>query len=322
MNKKKNMKRNEVMQKTIAVAETGPRADRRYKDTVFRMLFQDKERLLGLYNAVSGRDYKDPDRLEIVTLESAVYLGIKNDLAFLIDMNLYLFEHQSTINENMPLRFLQYVSAEYEKLIVSKDLHRRKLVRIPTPHFLVLYNGTEFCDESQELKLSDAFYMAEEGPELELKVRMLNINKGFNGELKEQCRTLGEYMQYVEKVRDYAEKMPIDMAVDRAVEECIREDILREFLLQNRAEVKHMSIFEYNEEDVRQAIKEDAYEDGFADGGVMSRKEDILLWLEETGTVSDSLREEIMSETDAETLKKWLKNAARARTIEEFIEMK
>lgn len=236
--------------------------NRNYKDTVFRMLFRDRERLLGLYNAVSGRNYTDPEKLEIITLENAVYMGMKNDLAFLIDLNLYLFEHQSTINKNMPLRFLQYVSAEYEKLTASKDIYRDKLIQIPPPHFIVFYNGAAPCPEQKELKLSDSFMTKEELPELELRVRVLNINGGYNEGLKEQCRTLKEYMLYVMRIRNYARTMPLEKAVDKAVEECIREDILREFLLQNRAEVKKMSIYEYDDEAVKQALKEDAYEDG------------------------------------------------------------
>lgn len=237
-------------------------ANRNYKDTVFRMLFQDRRRLLALYNAVSGREYTDPGKLEIVTLENAVYMGMKNDLAFLIDLNLYLFEHQSTINKNMPLRFLQYVSAEYEKLVASKDIYREKLVQIPSPHFIVFYNGAALCPEQSELRLSDAFLTTETLPELELRVRVLNINDGYNESVKEQCRSLKEYMLYVTRVRNYAKSMPLEKAVDRAVEECIREDILREFLLQNRAEVKKMSIYEYDDEAVKQALREDAYEEG------------------------------------------------------------
>lgn len=244
----------------------GGRVSLHYKDTVFRMLFRDKKKLLGLYNAIGGRNYEDPEKLDIIMLESAVYLGVKNDLAFVIDMGLYLFEHQSTVNRNMPLRFLQYVSAEYEKLTVSEDLHKRKLVKVPNPHFVVFYNGTEKCPERQELRLSAAYEVQEEEPELELRAQVLNINEGFNEELKEACLTLREYMQYVDKVRGYAEEMSVDEAVDRAVDECIRQGILKEFLLQNKAEVKHMSIFEYNEEDVRRVIREEAYEDGIEEG--------------------------------------------------------
>lgn len=243
---------------------TGITADRRYKDTVFRMLFKEKKELLELYNAVSGRSYRDPELLEIVTLESAIYMGMKNDLAFLIDMNLYLFEHQSTVNKNMPLRFLQYVSAEYEKLTVSENLYQRALVKIPAPHFLVFYNGVENCDEQTELKLSDAFQVSEDMPELELRVRVLNINEGFNEELKEACRTLKEYMLYVDKVRNYAKSMPISEAVDKAVDECISQGVLESFLLKNKAEVKYMSIFEYDEEAVRQGIRDEAYAEGEA----------------------------------------------------------
>lgn len=193
------------------------------------MLFREKKRLLGLYNAIGGRNYEEPEKLDVVTLESAVYMGMKNDLAFIVDMKLYLFEHQSTVNKNMPLRFLQYVSAEYEKLIVSEDLHKRTLVKIPAPHFITFYNGTEKCTERQELCLSAAYEVEEEDTELELRVQVLNINEGFNEGLKEACLTLGEYMQYVDKVRTYKKDMPLDRAVDRAVNECIEQGILRDF---------------------------------------------------------------------------------------------
>ena len=170
------------------------------------------------------------------------------------------------MNRNMPLRFLQYVSAEYEKLIISENLHKRTLIKVPAPHFIVFYNGTEKCAERQELRLSAAYELEEEDPELELRVQVLNINDGFNEELKEACLTLKEYTQYVDKVRAYKENMPLDTAVDRAVNECIEQGILREFLLQNKAEVRRMSIFEYNEEDVRRVLREEAYEDGVERG--------------------------------------------------------
>ncbi len=230
------------------------------------MLFREKKRLLGLYNAVSGRNYEDPEELDIVMLESAVYLDMRNDLAFIIDMRLHLFEHQSTVNENMPLRFLQYVSAEYEKLLISENLHKQTMVKIPAPHFIVFYNGTEKCPERQELRLSAAYEVKEEDPELELRVQVLNINEGFSEGLKEACLTLREYMQYVDKVRVYKKDMTVDEAVNRAVNECIEQGILREFLLQNKAEVRRMSIFEYNEEDVRRALREEAIEEGYEEG--------------------------------------------------------
>ncbi len=296
------------------------KANIHYKDTVFRMLFRGKKELLELYNALSGRQYSDLERLEIVTLEGAVYLGVKNDLAFLIDMNLYLFEHQSTVNRNMPFRFLQYVSAEYVKLTVSDNLYGSKRIRIPAPHFMVFFNGTGQCKEREELKLSDAYLTGESNPELELRVQVLNINEGFNEELKDACRTLKEYMLYVGKVREYAKNTSIDEAVDKAVNECICQGILQEFLLKNKAEVKRMSIFEYDEEAVRKALKEEAYEEGEINGRKEGKKEDILDLLEELGTVPEYLRTEILKQEDGETLKKWLKLAAKAESTEAFYE--
>lgn len=298
--------------------QTSGRVNRKYKDTVFRMLFREKKELLELYNAVSGRAYKDPESLEIVTLESAVYMGMKNDLAFLVDMNLYLFEHQSTMNHNMPLRFLQYVSAEYEKLTVSENLYHKKLVKIPVPHFVVFYNGAEKFAERQELRLSAAYEVEEENPELELRVQVLNINDGFNEALKEACLTLREYMLYVDKVRIYAGDMPIEEAVDKSVNECIAQGILKEFLLQNKAEVKHMSIFEYNEKVARRVIRDEAYEEGEAIGIVKS----ILLILEKKGSVPEGLRAEILKEKDIKVLEGWLDAAVAAKDIEEYRNMK
>lgn len=122
-------------------------ANRNYKDTVFRMLFSDKKNLLSLYNAVNSRDYTNPDDLEIVTLENAIYMGMKNDLAFIIDTNLYLYEHQSTYNPNMPLRDLFYISSEYQKMLDQKSLYSSSLQKIPTPNFIEFYNGSDpVCD--------------------------------------------------------------------------------------------------------------------------------------------------------------------------------
>ncbi len=118
------------------------RANRKYKDTVFRMLFSEKKNLLALYNAVAGKTYTNPEQLHIVTLENAIYMGMKNDLAFIIDTNLFLYEHQSTYNPNIPLRDLFYVANEYQKLVDRKSLYATKLQKIPAPKFLVFYNGT------------------------------------------------------------------------------------------------------------------------------------------------------------------------------------
>lgn len=125
-------------------------------------------------------------------------------------------------------------------------------------------------------------------------------------------------MQYVDKVRLYAKDMSVDEAVCRAVDECIEQGILREFLLQNKAEVKHMSIFEYNEEDVRQVLREEAYSEGKTDGKIEGKIEDILYFLKEKGTIPEGLEKRIRAETDENILRKWLKLAGSTVSIEEF----
>ena len=198
----------------MRVMSTPPTANRKYKDTVFRMLFSDKENLLSLYNAISRTEYEDPEELEIVTLKSAVYMGMKNDLAFIIDMNLLLYEHQSTYNPNSRLRDLFYISAEYQKLVNRKSLYSSSLQKIPAPYFIVFYNGTEKKEEYWENSLSEAYENMTGEPRLELKVITLNINDGHNKELMEQCRTLREYAQYVAKVRKYTKEMSLGAAVE------------------------------------------------------------------------------------------------------------
>ena len=227
------------------------------------MLFQEKEALLSLYNAVGQTDYKDASQLEIVTLENAIYMNMKNDLAFLINLELNLYEHQSTWNPNMPLRDLFYVAKEYEQLIRKETLYSSRLVKLPVPRFLVFCNG-RMPDQAEKivLKLSDSFEKRTGEPELELKVTVLNINAGCNETLMNACRLLKEYSLYVARDHSYASQMDMNAAVNRAVEECISEGILADFLLKSRAEVVAMSIFEYDEERERELIKKAEFDCG------------------------------------------------------------
>ena len=197
-------------------------AKRSYKDSLFRMLFQEPRQLLDLFNAVNGTDYQNPQDLEIVTLENAIYL-------------------------NMPLRILLYAAREYQKLIKDDSLYASTLLKLPTPHFVVFYNGELDMPERTVLRLSDAYEKPAEKPDLELSVTVLNINSGFNESLKETCSLMGEYMQYVERVRHYTKTMHLDQAVSKAVDDCIQEGILAEFLTSWKSEVIAMSIFEYDE---------------------------------------------------------------------------
>ena len=254
------------MKKGIQVSEKIPAANRQYKDTVFRMLFSEKENLLSLYNAVTGNAYQNADDLKIVTLENAIYMGMKNDLAFMLETNIYLYEHQSTLNPNIPLRDLIYIGIEYQQYVNNKSLYSSSLQKIPAPKFMVFYNGTDAVDDRVELRLSNAYEHLAGEPDLELKVLMLNVNEGHNKELMEQCQTLKEYAIYVARVRKYTSEMNLNDAVARAIDECIKEGILVEFLRKNRSEVKMVSILEYDKEWEEKKLRKAEYEAGKSEG--------------------------------------------------------
>ena len=224
------------------------KVQRNYKDSIFRMLFKDKENLLSLYNALNQTDYTDVDGLEITTLENAIYMNYKNDVSFVFDFELMLYEHQSTVNPNMPLRDLFYVADILKKRIHDRDLYDSNLISVPLPRFVVFYNGIDSQPERQTLRLSNAYEKKQKNPELELTVTVYNTNLGCNEEIMNACRTLKEYAMYVERVRTYAKQMPLAEAVEKTVDECIAEEILSDFLRKNRAEAIKMSIYEYDEE--------------------------------------------------------------------------
>ena len=240
--------------------------NRTYKSTVFTMLYADKSNLLDLYNAMAGTHYTDPELLEINTLENAIYMTIKNDVSFLIDGRLSLYEHQSTSNPNLPLRFLLYISHLYSRMTKDENLYGTAKVRIPAPEFVVFYNGREQMPERDILKLSDLFMVNDRPIKLELEAVVLNISGENNRELKAACQTLREYAIYTDKIRQYTEEMSLEEAVDRAIRECIHEDILREFLENHRMEARAMSIFEYDQEKHMRQEREAAWKEGRRSG--------------------------------------------------------
>ena len=254
-----------VKEATITAVEVTTRetkVQRNYKDTVSRMLFQKLENALSLYNALNGTSYTDASQITFNMLDNAIYMGMQNDISFLIMNEVNLYEHQSTYNLNMPLRDLFYVAELLQVYVKDQSLYSSKLIKLPTPHFVVFYNGVESKPERQVLKLSEAFEVPTKDPELELKVTILNINPEMNEELKEKCPILKQYTQYVEQVRYNSVGMPLEQAVEAAIEYCIRHVILKDFLLKQRAEVVKMSIFEYDEEREMELIRRDEREIG------------------------------------------------------------
>ena len=251
-------------------------ANRIYKARIFEMLFSDKKELLGLYNATRKTNYTDPELLEINTLENAIYMAMHNDISFIIDSRLSLYEHQSTYSPNLPLRYLMYISDLYSVLTKDENLYGRKAIKIPIPYFVIFYNGEEELPDRVILSLSDLYKIPAKYqdslecdslyPALELKAVLLNINPGHNQELLDSCKTLRDYSEYTARVRRYAKQMNLEDAVERAITECIEEGILADFLEKNRAEAKSVSIYEYDQEKHIQQERSEAREEGIKEG--------------------------------------------------------
>ena len=257
----------EIQEGILAIEQ----ANRKYKDRLFRFIFQDKKNLLSLYNAMNGSNYTDEEQLEIFTVENVLYMNFKGDISFLVDLCLYLFEHQSSYNPNMGVRGLIYFAQSYNKYMEKHKMNRfgSKLLSLPKPVFVVFYNGTSWQEEETTIRLSDCFEMDEgEEPCVEVVARMLNINYGKNKKLMEHCKPLMDYAVFVKKVRDYRkEGGSLEAAINRAIDECIQEDRLREFLEQHRAEVVEIMLDSYSFENYQKIVEyekeqlEEAYQD-------------------------------------------------------------
>ena len=241
-------------------------ANEEYKDSVFRMLVNDKSVALEIYNAMNGSDYHNAADIIVTTLKNAVYMGIKNDASFIIASQLMLYEQQSTVNPNMPLRDLEYVACLMAALTYEANIYSRRLIRLPEPKFVVFYNGEEKVPERYEMNLSDAYESHKDNPSLELKIDVVNINPGYNEDLLAKSPTLYQYMEFVSTVRFYRNKYNFDDAMDMDIEHCIRNNILADFLMKNKAEVLRMNIFEYDQEKHIRMEKKESYEEGVQDG--------------------------------------------------------
>lgn len=245
--------------------------NKKYKDRVFRIIFREKEDLLELYNAINDSNYTNPEDLTITMIEDVVYMGMKNDLSFIIGDVMNLYEHQSSFSPNLPLRGLFYFSALYRQYIepVKHRLYTTSPLYVPFPKYIVFYNGTKKEPERQELKLSELFWekREEEVPALECTAVVLNINLGKNRELMGKCKLLQEYAEFIATIRKYlAEGIAFEEAVETAVDDCVQSGILADILQKNRAEVVDMILTEYDEEEFRKAWREDLLNEGLARG--------------------------------------------------------
>ena len=239
---------------------------RNHRDLLLRAIFKEKGDFLSLYNALNGTNYTDAAKLEITTLENAVYMSVQNDVSFVFLSELYMIEHQSTVNPNMPLRNLTYISNVLSKITAKEDIYGSKQIKLPTPRFIVLYNGTKQTEEKTVLKLSDAYEKKMEEPELELITTVLNINEGYNEKLKSACKLLRDYMTLITKIREKQKTMDLQQATYQAIAECIREDVLKDFLIRHRAEVIAMMLYDFDMEKHIESEKAYEYERGMEKG--------------------------------------------------------
>ena len=225
--------------------------NREYKSSLFTYMLSQKKYALSVYNALNNSNYTNPDDVEITTLENVVFINIKNDVSFVLNHVFNLYEHQSTFNPNMPLRTLLYLANSYERMINQKEanIYGSALIKIPTPKFVVFYNGDTAYSDKTPMFLSDAFENKEIQGDVELKVTMLNINYNYNRNLLDQCEVLRAYSLYNDKFKEYTRREGITKteAANMAIEYCIQNNILADFFKIRRSEVVGM-ILEYTAE--------------------------------------------------------------------------
>ena len=244
---------------------------REHKDRLFRLIFKDKEDLLDLYNAVNGTDYENAEDLEITTIEDVIYLSMKNDLSFMFGVVMNLYEHQSTWNENMPLRGFFYFSELYQQYLNRKNIKltdEKKRVMVPFPKYVVFYNGTRDMPDRVEMKLSDCFLKPdreEREPCLECKATVLNINAGRNNDMMRKCRRLSDYAYFIGQIRwKMDEGWSLEEATEISIRRCIDRGVLADILTKYGTEVCRMILTEYDEQEEREYQRAEGRAEGRA----------------------------------------------------------
>lgn len=258
-------------------------------DSLFIAVFgKDSERSkrwrLELYNALNNTNYKDPNALKLNTLENVLFIKMHNDVSFLIDSQLTLYEHQRTTNQNMPLRGFFYFAQLYHKYLIDAEEHltTSKMIKIPNPNYIVFYNGDTNRDEDYEMRLSDAFMIEDKNGKFEWTARVLNINKDYNLSLQNKCKALYDYIQFTSRINENKEKgMTNEKAIDEAIDWASEQNLLEGFIKEQKAEVKMTLLTEFNEE---ASIR------GWRKEGMQQKAEEIA-----TKMLSDKLKPEKVS---------------------------
>ena len=246
--------------------EHSMKANKNHKDSVFTLLFKEKkERLVSLYNALSGSSYSDDVEIDINTLEDALVLNRLNDISFEIDGRIVvLIEYQSTLNQNMPFRCWLYAARVYEKIMGGKNIYRDSLIKLPKPEVYVCYNGERRLeDKYRVMKLSDAFMADGTKGEFEFTVKVFDVNKKRGGEILHKSKVLAEYAEFIETVRSVKRTgVNLNEAMAEAIRVCIKNDVLKEFLMRHGSEVCNMLFVEFDIDEAKEVWREEGIEKG------------------------------------------------------------
>lgn len=304
--------------------------NREYKSDVFSMLMQDKRRALELYNAMNDTDYDNPDEVEMVTLAGGISLSVRNDASFVVGDNLSIYEHQSTVCPNMALRSLIYFVAVIKERISGRrrqivgddggnyadgrqhgrNIYGKSLIKIPTPKFVVFYNGAEKQPEEMTQYLSDSFEQKTDDPELELKCKVYNINYGKNRAIMNECRWLDEYMMFVDKVREYhnsKDEEELEDDINKAIDYCIENDILKEFLSERRGEVTKVMALDYTFDKQLEMERAEAWnggkKEGIEEGRIEGREEGEKIGKDAMGEAMSKLIKKLLEDGNIEEVR-------------------
>ena len=248
--------------------------NREYKDRLFKFIFgkdteQSKRWRLQLYNALNGTSLTDPDELEINTIENVFYISMRNDISFIVDTEMNLYEEQSSYNPNMPLRGLIYFGILYQKYItkIEKNLISSNRIRIPTPKFYVFYHGGPRQPERWKMRLSDSFLSKDESGDYQWTATIINLHPNHNAALNKSCIPLYHYVKYVSMIAENKKAgMENKEAIVKAIDEAIKENLLEGFFKIHRAEIIGMCLEEVSEEEQRRIWHEDGYSVGIDAG--------------------------------------------------------
>ncbi len=283
--------------------------NRKYKNSVFVDLYYEDESAeandIELYNALHDEPLPPGTKIKKIRVEDVLYMNFQNDVSFGAGDKVLVFgEHQSSVNENMPLRSLLYIGRAYEQMIPVRDRYKRKRVMLPKPEFYTFYNGEEKWEKEKILKLSDSYLLKDGHPELELCVKVININTEEHHDILGKCRVLREYSEFVDIIRKY-KKSEGEECYKKAVEECIAKGILTDYLRKKGSEVINMLTAEYDYNLDIEVQREEAREEGKAEGRVEGRVEGIEIKLItqivkklKKGKTTDRIAEELEEEPE------------------------